>query len=142
MNLRHRNESEQENDTFKCDKCNNQYSPKWNLNNHNRDDHERTEQCSHYKKGNCRFPDKVCWKLHQKLIVSETLESKTVECFTCKNEFKSKSVMMIHRKEGHHNKVRLCNDPIKCSFQKCWFIHNESERENLVKKINLFKWLK
>ena len=133
MNLRHRNEAEQENDTFKCDKCNNQYSSKWNLNNHKRDEHERTEECSHYEKGNCRFPDKVCWKLHKKLIVSEKLELKTVECFTCKNKFKSKSVMMIHRKEEHPDKVRLCNDPIKCGFQKCWFIHSESEREILVK---------
>ena len=42
--------------------------------------------------------------------------------------------MMIHRKEEHPNKVRLCNDSIKCGFQKCWFIHSESEHETLVKK--------
>ena len=90
MNLRHRNEAEQENDTFKCDKCDNQYSSKWNFNNHNRDDHDHTEECSYYKKGSFRFPDKVCWKLHKKLIVIETSAIKTEECFTSKNRFKTK----------------------------------------------------
>ena len=40
MNLRHRHESEQTNDTFKCEECNMQFSSKWNCNNHKRDKHE------------------------------------------------------------------------------------------------------
>ena len=34
MNLRHRNESQQSNDTLKCDKCHMQFSFKWTFYNH------------------------------------------------------------------------------------------------------------
>ena len=129
MNLRHRKESEKTNDTLKCDECDSEFSVNWNLNNHKRDKHEQKEECSFYKKGACRFPDNVCWKIHKKVLVitASNTEDSSNECFICKNNFKNKNEMMLHRKEVHPEKVRLCNNPINCGLKTCWYRHKENE---------------
>ena len=45
MNLRHRKAEEQTDDTLKCNRCEQRFSAKWNLNNHIRDSHDRMEYC-------------------------------------------------------------------------------------------------
>ena len=127
MNLRHRETSQQSKDTHKCNECDNAYSAKWNLNNHKRDEHEIKEECSYYKHGDCRFPDKVCWKIHEKAVANTSSEtaSNAHECYICKNKFQSKNEMMLHRKEIHPKRVKNCKDPQNCSFKKCWCNHNE-----------------
>ena len=37
---------------------------------------------------------------------------------------------MLHRKEVHPEKVRLCNNPINCGFKICWYKHKENEGES------------
>ena len=44
-NVTHKNANEQESGTFRCNKCEKQYSSKWNLNNHIRDEHEKLKIC-------------------------------------------------------------------------------------------------
>ena len=55
MNLQHRTSKEQSQDVFICVDCNTQFSEKWNLMNHRMNNHEITEVCEHFLKGNCRF---------------------------------------------------------------------------------------
>ena len=46
--------------------------------NHIRDDHEKTEICSHFIRNMCKFPDNVCWKIHkttQAAIKGKEIES-------------------------------------------------------------------
>ena len=45
MNLRHREKNEQSKDTLKCDSCEEEFSAKWNLNNHIRDKHDKINVC-------------------------------------------------------------------------------------------------
>ena len=65
MNLKHRNKDDQENGTLKCSHCKDQFSSLWNLNNHMRDTHTKTEVCKWFRDGHCRFSDKVCWNIHE-----------------------------------------------------------------------------
>ena len=47
---------------------------------------------------------------------------------------------MVHRKEVHPEKVRPCNDPDRCGFTTCWFLHinkpNNADNENQTKADN------
>ena len=135
MNLRHRKESEQINDTFKCEDCNMQFSSKWTFNNHKRDKHERKPICKFYNQGDCRFPEKDCWNRHTKSNIekTQTNEAKAIECYVCKNTFKTKHEMMLHRKNNHQDRVRPCKDELNCGFTKCWYIHSTNDNTNLDK---------
>ena len=137
MNLRHRKENKITNDTLKCNSCGEEFSAKWNLNNHIRDKHDRTNECKFFKKGSCRFPQKECWNKHISISASNLTitEPKSIECFTCKNKFNSKNEMMIHRKEIHLEKVRTCKDQVSCGFKHCWFLHSIQPIEAQTKRI-------
>ena len=62
----------------------------------------------------------------------EVQESKhTYTCSICKENFKSKSELMKHRKKEHLEKVKICwnFESSKCQFAEdmCWFRHCNSE---------------
>ena len=135
MNLKHRKENEVTKDTHRCTSCNEEFSAKWNLNNHIRDKHKRTDECKFFTKGRCQFPQEECWNKHITIISATptTTENKTtIECFTCKNTFKSKNEMMIHRIEIHPEKCRPCKDQVGCGFKKCWYLHSTKQNEAII----------
>ena len=55
MNTTHRESHEQTNDVFRCTDCEMQFSERWNLMHHRRDNHDITEICQHFLKGTCKF---------------------------------------------------------------------------------------
>ena len=144
LNLRHREQAEQSEDTHKCSECGKQFSAVWNLNNHVRDIHGVKEECSYLKKGKCKYPDKVCWKKHMKqtldsshtpaLATERGTHEQTEECYICKNKFRTKRDLMLHRLENHPEKVMPCRNPDNCQFETCWYKHtkqiNESSNQN------------
>ena len=133
MNLRHRNESQQSNDTLKCDKCHMQFSSKWTLYNHKRDKHGSDQDCKFYKQGRCSFPDSECWNRHTQnnVVPKQDHEPGSIKCFICKKMFKTKPQMMLHRKEDHPDRVRQCKNQPQCGFTKCWYMHSLAENENV-----------
>ena len=107
-----------------------------------RDRNEKLNECSYFKKGDCRFPQEQCWNKHTLVIAPTTtpIEHKDIKCFTCKNNFRNISEMMVHRKEVHPEKVRPSNDPDRCGFTICWFLHiykpNNADNGNQTKTDN------
>ena len=50
-----------------------------------------------------------------------------IKCYYCSNKFITKSELMMHRKQFHDEKVRVCNgfSDGKCVFgDDCWYSHN------------------
>ena len=123
MNLSHRTQSDQQKGTFRCTKCETQFSSKWNLNNHTRDDHEKTKDCEFFKEGKCQFPESICWDRHDKSAANTSNVIEKIDCHTCKNTFKTKTQMMVHRKEKHPEKVKPCREQEGCTRRVCWYIH-------------------
>ena len=71
MNMKHRTESEQQEGTLKCSECNEQFTSNWNLRNHQRDNHPKTQDCKHFKEGICKFPGEECWDKHTRDVSNE-----------------------------------------------------------------------
>ena len=75
-NLRHNNQENQEEGTFQCKHCDEQFSANWNLQNHIRDDHERNkEPCSYFRQNRCSFTAKLCWNSHETTIPGSVRKS-------------------------------------------------------------------
>ena len=134
-NLKHRTLDAQENGTLKCSHCNEQFSSKWNLNNHMRDNHTKTEVCIWFKNGKCQFPESDCWNIHEASESKETHVNEDIKCHTCKRGFKTKNDMMMHRLKDHRDKVKNCRDIDNCRRQSCWYKHevtktSASSKEN------------
>ena len=124
MNLKHRKQNEQDSGTLRCLECDTQYSSKWNLNNHIRDNHEKKQNCKWFREGHCRFPDNECWNLHEGSRQETTDQSDSeIKCHTCRKTFDNKEVMMNHRILEHKDKVKLCRDGTCCTRSKCWYRH-------------------
>ena len=123
LNLKHRNQDDQESGTLVCSQCREQFSSIWNLKNHMRDRHAKTEVCKWFRDGDCRFPEKDCWNKHEtrELILINVTEE--IKCHTCKTKFKTKDEMMRHRLKNHQEKVKDCRDGENCSRQGCWYKH-------------------
>ena len=132
-NLRHKKPDEQSEVTHKCDQCTAQFSAKWNINNHVRDTHGVKEECKYFKQGRCNFPENICWQKHDIVpsVKTHQKDESVEECYICKNKFKTKHEMMIHKFATHPEKVRLCRNSKNCGFSKCWYRHlvsNEKEK--------------
>ena len=114
-----------------------QYSvqSKWNLLNHRKESHEITEVCEYFLKDKCSFTEKQCWNLHKKqssdtVQVGKPVDREEFECFICKNTFRTRKGMMMHRKQFHLQEVPECKEYLKqiCGFttKTCWYIHTEN----------------
>ena len=108
---------------FHCDTCQNQYTSKWSLNNHIRDDHGQKEECSHFKENRCKF-GKSCWKIHTKVGTTNS----NFTCYTCKETFSKMNELMSHRKKKHIEYCKTCEPKNRtCRFEnmpeRCWFVH-------------------
>ena len=157
MNLRHREMPEQTDDTHKCTECGEQFSALWNHNNHVRDIHGVKEDCAYFKRGKCKYPDRVCWKKHTQnvhinssthaVVTERNTPPPDVECYICKNKFKTKRERMLHRLDMHLEKVMPCRNSENCQFTNCWYRHQnkgigkdrqtEDEPETIVVKENV-----
>ena len=90
--------------------------------NHVRDNHsEARDICRHFQQGRCKFSEDECWSSHK-----ETSSSKEkFECHTCRENFRTKNIMMKHRKLNHRTKQ--CKEFVKgtCnkSDEECWYLH-------------------
>ena len=120
-NLKHRTKDNQEAGTLRCTECEQQFSSKWSLNNHNRDRQGKIKLCRHFQQGKCRFTDKDCWDKHEKE------SSEKFQCSTCGITFKSKNVVMLHRKKEHPEKVQNCRNQENCTQTTCWYKHETSK---------------
>ena len=138
INLTHKSKDSVQETTFKCTHCNKQFSAMWNLKNHLRYDHKTIEDCIYFKKGKCRFPDKVCWNKHTVLlpIQTDSNPNKSIECFDCKETFERIKHMMLHRKSKHPEKVRPCRNPDTCEFTTCWYRHIENNTNDNISITN------
>ena len=105
-----------------------------------RDIHGVTEECTYFKKGKCKYPDRVCWKKHTRNSPSTSITSApvtervapehSVECYICKNKFKTKRDLMLHRLEKHLEKVMPCRNGENCQFTNCWYKHPNKQNVN------------
>ena len=138
MNIKHRTTQEQTNDVFKCTECQLQFSEKWNLMNHKKNNHEVTEICEHFLKDKCSFSAKTCWNLHQKPNSKHSSTEKTsssdievIKCYTCNEAFRTRNKMMKHRKKAHIELVKECRENVKndCDFttDTCWYKHSNPQ---------------
>ena len=128
-NLRHKKAGDQEETTFKCDECSEQFSVQWNLNNHKRDVHGVKENCVHFERGKCRFPTNICWKKHAKPeAIAQIRSENSVKCYDCNETFTRVREMVLHRKNNHPEKVKLCRDKEKCQQKPCGFMHIDNLR--------------
>ena len=80
LNLKHRNKEDQENGTLICSNCKDQFSSLWNLNNHMRDTHTKTQVCKWFEDGHCRFPESECWNKHDKSQSIQTNLAGDIKC--------------------------------------------------------------
>ena len=140
-NLKHKEKNSVQESTFKCSNCDKQFSAMWNLKNHIRDEHETMEECIWFKKGSCRFLEKkVCWNKHTVLLQNKAESNvKNIQCHNYKETFKRVSHMMIHKKNKHPEKVRLCRNGESCDFKNCWYRHSNthtSDNENITNSRN------
>ena len=110
MNTTHRKATEQEVGTQKCTECEEQFTSRWNIKNHIRDQHNRIEDCEYFSRGDCRFPDNVCWDKHELKTNKSSSEDNKFTCHSCRKAFNSKNNMMNHRLKDHPDKVKPCRD--------------------------------
>ena len=83
----------------------------------------------------CEFPAEDVNDLVYHMYEFHPLEEydKGMECHYCSDKFKSKSELMIHRKNDHIEKVQFCIyfSNGKCAFgDTCWFSHDPSPRKS------------
>ena len=136
MNIKHRTIQEETNDVFRCAECNMQFSSKWNLMNHKKDNHEVTDICEYFLKDKCSFSAEKCWNLHKKSIsksppILQNTSRDEIKCYVCKQAFKTRNGMMKHRKQMHEEIVPECREFSKgnCDFTTpdkiCWYTHTQ-----------------
>ena len=89
-------------------------------NNHIRDDNERLKVCKYFNQGKCSFPASLCWDKHEKQSNNTSIVGDKAECHTCKNTFKTKNEMMLHRKKNHPENVKPCREQSDCTRKTCW----------------------
>ena len=133
--MAHRKEGEQDKGTFQCTKCEQQFSSKWNLNNHIRDSHEKSKVCQFYNRGKCNFPETVCWDIHKKEDTVNPTTKDHLECHTCRNVFNSKHLLMMHRLNEHPEKIKPCRDQESCTRQVCWYKHKKSKSSTTTAEV-------
>ena len=63
--------------------------------------------------------------------IVKTTTDKSVKCYDCNETFKWVREMMLHRKNNHPNKVKLCRDKENCQQKPCGFMHSQ---ENITNK--------
>ena len=125
INVKHTVRGQSAESMIKCKNCDEHFVEKWKLMKHRKLMHiDTVAPCKNENSGACSFPAEVCWWRHDVKSGEEN-----IKCFLCNETFKSKALMMIHRKLSHVSAVRICNkyNQNKCYFPNntCWYLHEE-----------------
>ena len=86
---------------------------------------EKVNACWNFSDGKCEFGDELCWFIHCES--SQETGFKEIKCNTCEKVFERITNFMQHNKSVHRNKVQMCRNKDSCSYQHCWFRHDNSE---------------
>ena len=121
--LQHKKPEEQINGTIKCKECVEQFSSRWNLMNHQKENHPSQSICKYNFQNKCKFTAEVCWFKHDGIA---QVGSELISCYKCVNTFKSKREMMNHRKIAYSTVIRIKNNQCKFGDEKCWFLHDNT----------------
>ena len=86
----------------------------------------------HYKE--CLFEvsceDELRWHMNSEHNWDEPGYENKFTCDVCAKQFSNKSELMIHRKEKHPNKTKMCRyfEQGNCAFDGsiCWFSHDQT----------------
>ena len=116
-----------------CFTCRETFENFSNMIEHRRINHPSNRICSKFP--NCERGD-LCLYKHEGSMADGTHanvnqtqgEEGKVSCRTCKNEFRDKNEMMVHRKIDHINEVKMCKNilaGVNCrkSAVYCWHRH-------------------
>ena len=77
----------------------------------------------------------MCWDKHEKQTDNTPKTGEKSECHTCKQTFKTKNEMMLHRKKQHTDRVKPCREQDNCTRKTCWYTHNNTITiENCIEK--------
>ena len=91
-NMKHRSRQDHEQGSFQCVNCKEQFSAKWNLQMHIRDNHEeKRADCLFYQQSRCNFLDNECWNAHRAKQIEVRGNREKFKCYSCHIMFKSKS---------------------------------------------------
>ena len=122
-------------DTLVCEKCSLELKSPWQLKNHIRDEHGKSEECFYFKDNRCRFGDR-CWK--KQSMRSNEKQSSSFVCYSCKENFSSLNNLMTHKKKEHLELCKPCSPKDgTCQFEdapeKCWYIHKDFQEHRRKK---------
>ena len=110
---------------FSCRICRKPYDLKDDLMYHIKYNHERNMPvCKYFQTGSCHFDDDKCWFRHKK----EDQTINNFKCGYCGRSFELKNEFMIHRKNEHNEKIKICINyrNKKCTFdENCWYNHKD-----------------
>ena len=123
---------EEEEDAFKCQYCDENFTLLKDLMGHKKTQHEeKISLCWYFFNKSCTFGDK-CWFSH-KIYDSQEEEN----CNICGKSFITMTLYMKHMKSEHYGIVKDCKNfkEGKCSYnENCWFKHqgiHKKENENI-----------
>ena len=135
------NEITSPSNTFNCHSCGESFTSKNSLMDHRRDQHkDQIKRCRYFLKGICEFEDETCWYRH----VDSQNEGAEAKCSFCDEVFKSKSELIVHRKNIHaQKKVILCRDYQRGSCRypedECWYRHVPSSELKMGNRSSIFQ---
>ena len=121
--------SEKYTETFKCNICDENFPRKAELMRHKKREHnEHVATCWKYSLELCTFTEESCWFNHKKIEKCQ-LE---IDCNWCEKVFKTQTDFRRHKKKEHKEFVSNCRNKEACTYNECWFIHNQKDNEKLL----------
>ena len=116
---------------IKCHNCEEHFKSKTDLMHHRKSSHlDKINVCKYFVNGNCKFGAE-CWYKHSPEGTPRVQsEEQNFKCNSCGEMFKSRTMLMRHRKNVHINTITKCREYIKgnCSRtnENCWYLHEEA----------------
>jgi hypothetical protein len=116
---RHQNQKHVEK-AMECNLCDDVFQRKHELNRHISMKHPSERICRFFLEDRCKFEDECIFKHERKSLAN-------FKCNICGEVFKLKNEMMMHRKNGHLDRLIPCRNYFKkqCDFDdnECWYRH-------------------
>ena len=106
---------------YKCHECSEEFRVKNDMMIHKKNIHPETcMPCEQFAAGKCTR-EKECWYLHKSV---NSFQFHT--CHTCKEDFRTKSDLMLHKKQVHPETCKPCEQFVNGDCPRndqCWNIH-------------------
>ena len=114
---------------FECNFCDENFTTKRNLMNHNKREHAgKVANCWKFAAGTCHYGNH-CWFSHT--IIDQ--EPKQFKCNECGKSFITPSEFHLHKKQDHKQLLPTCRNAQngKCRFGEllCWFNHDVTTKD-------------